>query len=46
MLHDCLNCLNEKSFYEYFLLKVLRDWEEQLPPVSILKEESIHWMFL
>lgn len=29
-----------------FCWKYYRDWEEQLPPVSILEEKSIHWMFL
>lgn len=38
--------LIRRVFMNTFCWKYYRDWEEQLPPVSILEEKSIHWMFL
>lgn len=38
MLHDCLNCFNERSLHKYFWLKCYPYWEEELPSVAVLKE--------
>lgn len=38
MLHDRLNCFNERSLHKYFWLKCYPHWEEELPSVAVLKE--------